>query len=71
MPSASPRLVGLPPVRVKLRLSARRVEEARRKGAESAPNARLKEKSRRSLSGRISQEEEGGHFETDLTAWKT
>lgn len=60
MPSASSRRVGLPPVRLKLRVSARRVEEARSKGAESAPNARRKEKSRRSLSGRISQEEEGG-----------
>lgn len=59
VPSASSRLVALPPVRLKLRLSARRVEEARRKGAERAPNARLKEKSRRSLSGRISQEEGG------------
>lgn len=61
MPSASSRLVGLSPVRAKLRLSALRVDEARRERTGSATESQaLEEKSRRPLAGCISEKKGRG-----------
>lgn len=69
MPSASSRLVGLSPVRVKLRLSARRADEAGKK--------RTPERTKSQAGGEVTSlsigwhRQKGGDFVTHLTAGKT